>query len=164
MSMLFDVSPSENQARKKGGRLRKAAEATPAGKEPGQSPPLPPMPPMLSQAGPPLPLGTIDHTYSCPDTRCRAEFHDIVSEDGGDWLIQCGFCGTGQWVRAIKWHLKPRAEQFTFRDGRCQGLTLDGAAAMPRGLEYIAWAANEHPREAVRTACKSWLDSRRVAP
>lgn len=158
MSMLFDVSPTEDQVRKKGARPRKAAEATPAGEEQAAAPPLPPV---LSQARPLLPLGTIDHTYACPDTRCRAEFHDIVAEDDGDWLIQCGFCGTGQWVRAIPGHLKPREEQFTFRDGRCQGLTLDEAAAMSRGLDYIEWAAAEHPRDAVKNACQTWLDTRR---
>lgn len=102
-------------------------------------------------------LGKIDGSHVCPDQQCQGEAHDIVDEDRGEWRIECAFCGTGQRVRAIKGHLKAD-DAFTFRDGRCAGLTVAQAWREPRGQEYVAWAAENHPREAVRLACKKHLD------
>lgn len=70
------------------------------------------------------------------------------------------FCGTGQRVRAIKGHLKPRQAEFTFHAGDYAGLTISAVAGDPRGAAYIEWAAEEHASPAVRDACKSFLDSR----
>lgn len=103
-------------------------------------------------------IGTIDDRFECLDTTCQATAHDIVDEARGEWRIECAFCGTGQRVRAVKGHLTADAA-FRFRDGRCAGLTVAQAMLEPRGPEYVQWAAESHPREAVRLACKSHLDA-----
>lgn len=155
MSQLFDTSPTEDQVRKKASRPRRVAvveEERPAVADIAAPP-----------RRPPVLIGTIDHTYACGGAGCGAECHDIIAEGGGEWLIQCCFCGLMERVRAIPGHLKPKGKEFRFHDGRFEGLTLDEAAALPRGLDYIEESAKDHPRDAVRTACKTWLDARRVA-
>jgi len=102
-------------------------------------------------------LGRLDHTHECMDERCHGSAHDIIREDRGEWLIQCCVCHTAQWVPVIKGHLEPKPTEFQFRDGRFVGLTIDEAVALPRGLDYVLWAAKEHKRPAVKTACETWL-------
>lgn len=102
-------------------------------------------------------IGKIDDRFECPDDRCGSLAHDIVDEDRGEWRIECAFCGTGQRVRAVRGHLKAE-DTFVFRDGRCAGMTVAQAWREPRGQEYVTWAAESHPREAVRLACKKHLD------
>lgn len=108
------------------------------------------------------PLGRLDGDVACIDQSCRAQCHDIVEEHAGQWLLECCFCGTGQWIKAIAGHLPAPEEDaaFRFRDGRFAGLTLDEAARTPRGVDYIKWAAVEHRRGAVREAAKTWLASK----
>jgi hypothetical protein len=77
------------------------------------------------------------------------------------WLIQCCFCNTSQWVAVIKGHLETKPTEFQFHDGRFAGLTIDEAAAHPRGMDYVQWAAKEHKRLAVKTACETWLAKNR---
>lgn len=105
------------------------------------------------------PIGRLDHIHECADTRCRGSAHDIIHEDCGEWLIQCCFCHTGQWVPVIKGHLpdKPK-DEFVFRDGRFAGLSISEAWEQPRGEDYVRWCAESHPRAAVKAAAKSWLD------
>ena len=38
-----------------------------------------------------------------------------------------------------------------------KGKTIEEAAATPRGMDYIAWAANEHKRPTVRESCAKYL-------
>jgi hypothetical protein len=100
----------------------------------------------------------IDHTYDCADAACGTQCHDILHEDGGEWYLSCSFCGTSQWVKAIKGHLKPRDQEFVLRDGRFAGLTLPEVERQPRGLDYLKWAAESHPRPMVKTECQRHLD------
>lgn len=155
MTQLFDTSPEEpSKKRAKGNRAgapRRVAEQEPK-KEPyclGQ------LQPRAIRA-----IGKIDDTYHCIDHRCGATCHDILIEDNGEWLLQCCFCNCTQWLPAIPGHISPRDEQFVLRDGRFAGKTLDEVSVEPLGMEYIAWAASEHKRDAVKAACKSWLDQR----
>jgi len=154
MNLLFDVSPDE-PTRKRGSQKRSGAPLAVPEKEPEKKPffigELP--------ARPILPIGMIDHTYDCADGRCGTQLHDILHEDGGDWYLSCVFCGTGQWVKAIKGHLKPQERTFVLRDGRFAGLTLPEVEKQPRGLDYLKWAAASHPRPTVREACKKHLDA-----
>ena len=154
MNLLFDVSPDE-PTRKRGGQKRTGApQAVPeieTEKKPFFIGELP--------ARPILPIGMIDHTYDCADAACNTQCHDILHEDGGDWYLSCVFCHTGQWVKAIKGHLKPRDQEFVLRDGRFAGLTLPEVERQPRGRDYIKWAAESHPRPAVKEACKKHLDA-----
>jgi len=109
-------------------------------------------------------LGTIDDEYTCADSKCGAASHDIIGEDGLHWRVECRFCGTMQTVRGIRGHLKPKAEEFRFSDGRFQGLTPEEAAEQPNGMTYLLWAAAEHKRPAVREACKSFVDRHTTRP
>lgn len=151
MSLLFDVSPDE-PTRKKGGQRGAAhpIQTVETEKQPSFLVELP------QKAI--LPIGMIDHTYDCADGRCNTQCHDILFEDRGEWYLSCVFCGTGQWVKAIKGHLKPREGVFVLRDGRFAGLTLAEVERQPRGMDYLKWAAESHPRDAVKEECKKHLD------
>jgi len=149
-SLLFDTSiPPEDQKSPK--RARKRATAGP--RKESESPQK--MPLIIRDI---RPIGRIDNTYACLDTSCAAECHDILDDHRGQWLLECCFCGTRQWEKAIACVIQePEPDAFRFRDGRCAGLTIDEAAATPRGADYLAWAAESHPRPAVREAVKTWL-------
>ena len=109
-------------------------------------------------------IGTIDDdTYRCSHPACGAGAQDILQEHGKEWLIACAFCGTMQWVKVIAGHLTPRTEEFRFRDGRFAGMTPAEASREPRGPDYLSWAAESHPRPAVREAVKSYLDALRAS-
>lgn len=154
MSTLFDITPDEPQRRPARARKKDVpphAENVEVKKSP-----------FIYRPSPIKALGRLDHTHECVDGRCRGTAHDIIHEDRGEWMIQCCFCNTCQWVPVIKEHLFP-GKNFVFRDGRFAGLTIDEAAEQPHGLEYVAWAAGEHKRDAVRKACKTWLDAREAA-
>ena len=147
--MLFDIGPEDPSRGKKAKRkATKPEEPAPVAAAPA-----------VSYVAP-KPLGVIDEAFECIDARCGASIHDIVEEIDGRWLIECMFCGTGQWVRAIKGHLKP---QFVFPGGDYAGRRIDEVAETPRGLAYVEWAAAEHKSEAVRAACQKHLDSLRPA-
>ena len=153
MSLLFDVSPDEPT--RKRSRAQKAAAHQTESEEPKKAPYY------LGAIAPRaiLPIGMIDHTYACADGRCGTQLHDILHEEAGDWYLSCVFCGTGQWVKGIKGYLKPKDHEFVLRDGRFAGLTLPEVERQPRGADYIKWAAESHPRPAVREECKKHLDA-----
>jgi hypothetical protein len=152
MDMLFDITPDEpTRSSKKRPSLARAdavqvVQETPIYKADSR--------PQRAI----LPVGMIDHTYDCADAACNTQCHDILHEEHGEWYLSCVFCGTGQWVKAIKGHLKPRGQEFVLRDGRFAGLTLDEVEKQPRGLDYLKWAAESHPRPMVKEACKKHLD------
>lgn len=146
--MLFDLGPEDPVQQKKA--RRKAAAIAAEAVEPK------PVVHWVAQK----PLGVIDEVFECVDSRCQAGIHDIVDEVDGKWLIECMFCGTGQWVKAIRGHLKP---QFVFQNGDYAGQRIDAVAETPRGLAYVEWAAQEHKIEAVREACQKFLDSQSPA-
>jgi hypothetical protein len=155
MSLLFDVSPDE-PTRKRPQRNRAGAPVE------TQTPEAEKAPYLLGQLPTRaiLPIGTIDHTYDCADAACGTQCHDILHEDRGEWYLVCAFCGTGQWVKAIKGHLQEREQGFVLRDGRFAGLTFAEVEKQPRGLDYLRWAAESHPRDAVKAAAKKHLDTR----
>ena len=149
-TLLFDTSlPPEDQKSPKRARKRAADPPAPSGDG------MPKMPLIFRDI---RPLGRIDHTYACLDESCAAECHDILDEDRGQWLLECCFCGTKQEAKAIAGVIQePEPDAFRFRDGRHAGQTIDEAAATARGADYLAWAAESHPRPAVREAVKTWL-------
>jgi hypothetical protein len=153
VSLLFDTSPEEPQ-RKKAGRKRRKVAANPQPEVLGS---LPPSAPAEASA----PLGRLDDDVACLDQSCQAECHDIIDEDRGQWRLECCFCGAVQWIPVIKGHLPPPAEgaDFLLRGGRFDGQTLGEVARSSRGQDYIAWAAKEHPRPAVKKACETYLAS-----
>lgn len=157
MSLLFDVSPDE-PIRKRGSAKRAVAPAETTPNGPEKAPSIVGNP--VARAF--LPIGTIDDAYECAGG-CGAWSHDILHEDGREWYIACAICGTGQWVAAIPGHLKPKPIDFVMRDGRFAGLTFAEIGQQPRGLDYLKWAAAEHPRPSVREVAKKHLDSTSTA-
>lgn len=149
MSLLFDTSPQEPERKK---AKKRAAEPVAAPSEP---------PAFVPPDSPVAPLGRLDGTVACLDAACQAQTHDILDEVRGQWLLECCFCGTGQWVPAVRGHLPPPAEggDFVFRGGRFDGQTIAESARTERGMDYIRWAASEHPRPAVKKACETYLAS-----
>lgn len=154
--MLFDTSPEEPEKKKAGRR----AKAVPP---PAEEAPVHQKAPSILANRPSAILGKIDGHYQCLDETCLSEAFDIVDEYRGEWLVECAVCGTGLRTKAIAGYLKDRGEGFVFNDGRFAGLTVAEAAAQPRGMDYVTWASSEHPRQAVRDACKKHLDSLRAA-
>jgi len=150
--MLFDASPIDDpdSSTKKKGR-KNPAQATVVHTEP------PPVDDTLAAIlnRPAVILGRLDNHVACH--RCLAACHDIVDDDGKEWLIECAFCGLKEWLPAIEGYLKPKETGFVFRDGRFAGRTIEEAATDPRGMDYIAWAAKEHKRQIVREACEKFL-------
>lgn len=157
--VLFDVSPADGDGRKKKkARARATGRAVSDGvKEPEKSPSF-----IGNSATTRVikPIGKIDDTYQCIDSRCQAYCHDILHEEAGMWFLSCAFCGCTQWLRAIPGVIQPREEQFQLRDGRFSGMTLDEVSREPHGPEFIRWAAKSHQRDAVKAACKTWLDQK----
>lgn len=152
MNQLFDTSPIEDQdSKKKRPSKRKAAAPEPAPPEP--APVDDALAAILNR--PAVILGRLDNHVACH--RCLAACHDIVDDDGKEWLIECAFCGLKEWFPAIEGYLKPKEVGFVFRDGRFAGRTIEEAAADPRGMDYITWASKEHKRPSVREACEKFL-------
>ena len=149
MSLLFDTSPEGQQKR----RARKSVPPSP--ETPATQKPL-----IYRREAVP-PLGRLDGSVACLDQTCQAQCHDITDEDRGQWRIECCFCGTGQWVPVVPGHLPPPAEgaDFVLRGGRFDGQALGAVARSSRGMDYIAWAAKEHPRAAVAKSCENYLAS-----
>lgn len=148
MSTLFDISPDEpTKGRKKNTALAAVAEAVKSNSA------SPYMGKVALEA-----LGKYDDA-TCADSNCHGSASDILDELRGQWLLECCFCGTKQWVPAIKGHLEPRQEEFRFRDGLFAGLTIAEASREPRGPDYLKWAAESHPRPMVREAVKTWIAS-----
>lgn len=162
MSTLFDTSPLEPADKPKVRAQVPNARARVLVGPPIAETPTEKRPSYIGQTAP-RPLGRLDDTVVCLDQTCQASAMDIWDEDGWQWYVECSFCGTGQWVRAIKGHLKPREHEFVFADGRFAGMTVSQAVEQPRGLDYVAWAAKDHKRPAVRAACQKHLDSMRPA-
>ena len=150
--MLFDTSPEEPVKSK--ARARKKVVATEEAAQPAQNTPS-----FMVKRLPLARLGTIDGHYTCADSACGAAAMDIIDEHRGQWTLECVYCGTGCVEPALAGHLKPREEAFVFRDGRFAGQTISAVLEHARGLDYVRWAAKDHPRQAVRDACRIHLDA-----
>lgn len=147
MSTLFDITSDEPE-KKRGARAK--------GRTPSEPDYVSQKTPFIYRKTAEI-IAQVDDHFTCADESCAAWSHDIVEEDGAEWAIECAICGTGQRVRAIKGHLKPKPQEFAFRDGRFEGQTISQAATHPRGMDYLRWAAEGHPRQTVRDEVKTWL-------
>jgi hypothetical protein len=149
MSTLFDVTPDEPVKGKKRPKVVPPAESD----EKTQKSPY-----ILGKSAARI-LGRTDGVYACADEACGAMALDIIDDYRGEWTLECCFCGTISREPAIEGHMKPKEDEFVFRDGRFEGQTIDEALSHPRGKDYVEWAAASHPRPAVRDACRKRLDA-----
>jgi hypothetical protein len=151
MSLLFETAPEEPE--KKKARVRKTEEPAQAAQPAAIF--VPTLPIQL--------IGKIDGHYQCLDESCGSMAMDIVDERRGQWRLECAVCGTGSSEPALVGHIQPKEQEFVFRDGRFAGQTISEALRHGRGEEYVRWAAKDHPRQAVRDACRTHLDTIRPA-
>lgn len=109
-------------------------------------------------------IGRSDGHYECADIKCGSSHFDILDEWRGEWFVECMICGTGQSVPAISGVISTpdAAGEFVFADGRYEGLSVSQVVLDENGPTYLSWAAANHKREAVRIACKKWIDSIRI--
>ncbi len=117
-------------------------------------------------------LGRIDDAATCADSTCRGTSFDVLDEEMHDitglgfsqlaWRVECCLCGTVHWMKAVPNHLAKAKDEFRFRDGLFAGLTVAEAAGKTHGMEYLAWAASSHPRQAVRDAVKKCVDELKI--
>jgi hypothetical protein len=148
--LLFDTTPdaAPEDVKKKTPKRKKASvaavdEPAPAGN---------------SWSVLPATLGRLDGHYECIDESCGADALDILDDRDRMWLLECCFCGTRFWGRPVAGVLdQADGQAFRLRGGRFDGLTFAEVSTKPRGAEYIEWAAEEHPRPAVKEAAKKWL-------
>jgi hypothetical protein len=151
--MLFDTTETPEEQPKKRGRKRPSAVShspEPVAERCSDDGAL-----LAILSRPAVVLGRLDSIAECH--RCEAACMDIVEEEGREWQIECCFCGLKQWHPAIAGHLKPRDQGFVFNDGRFAGKTVEEAFVLPRGRDYVEWAAKEHKRPSVRDACAKFL-------
>lgn len=106
-------------------------------------------------------IGKADGLLTCENGDCGCTAHDIVDEYKGVWLVECFVCGLKVRMRAVKGvKLAENHDEFVFRDGRFAGMTIsDVYRGSEVGTEYVEWAAESHPRNFVRAACRAWVDS-----
>lgn len=94
---------------------------------------------------------------------CAGSAFDVIDEDGGYWLAECCYCGTGYWVPAvIEPEPDPGEKEFVFAAGQWAGKTIEQVSAEELGPSYLSWAAEKHPKASVREAVKKWLDLHRT--
>lgn len=159
MSLLFDTSPQEDAPKRK---VRRRTQEVVVAEEPSVSLPVTcHFRPVIGRAD--------EDGVACVDSRCQAECHDItdtrLDKKGVHWLLECCFCGTGQWIPAIDGRLdepappaSTAAGEFVFPNGqRGAGCTL--AAYYEKSPEYVRWAAANEPNEEIRKACETYLAS-----
>lgn len=150
MNYLFDVSPTEVPDAKKPKARRGKAVAAPAAAAVVIS----------ARFRNETIIGRSEGHCQCADESCKSTQFDILDDWRGEWFVECMICGTGQYVPAVAGVIQAPDDSadFVFSDGRFEGLAMAQVAASENGPTYIAWAAANHKREAVRIACKKWID------
>lgn len=151
MNLLFDISPTDGDGKKKRAKRPDAV----VDKEPAFR-----HEPATYKSALPRIIRKVDGVFDCA---CGTQCHDVVSEEPGYWYLICAFCGTGQWVEAMPEEVKPEEPPadgvFRFIAGRFPGMTLDEVFGVKDGPEYLEWVVNNKKQpEAVRDACKTYLD------
>lgn len=166
MTFLFDVSPEEipdasksapsRKRRQPSAGVQQSAEAADGGKKEAEAAIFLPQRRRNDTI-----IGRSAGHYQCGYEGCGSAYFDILDEWRGEWFVECMVCGTGQYVPAVSGVLQTpdNAGEFVFADGRYEGLSMAEVAADKNGPTYIAWAAENHKREAVRIACKKWIDA-----
>lgn len=154
MNYLFDISPLEvpDERRKKQARRKKEEPAKEASTL------------VHTRRRNESIIGRSEGHYHCADEACGSTQFDILDDWRGEWFIECMLCGTGQYAVAVPGVIETpdNAADFVFSDGRYEGLSIAEASADEHGPKYLAWAAKNHKREAVRVACQKWIDSSSV--
>lgn len=152
MSLLFDISPTDEPQKRKPKQRRQEVAA-------GEAAPAPSVPPRFGVVWAGF-VGRLDGEVECVDENCRGTAHDVTYRGRDEWVLACCFCGTGQRVAAPAEEPEPEAtggEGFKFSDGRFAGLTVLEASSSPRWREYCVFAAAHHKNPDAMKACQTWL-------
>lgn len=152
MNYLFDVSPTEVPDAKS--KRSKSRKTQPSEAEPKAATVV------SARFRNETIIGRSEGHCQCADESCKSTQFDILDDWRGEWFVECMLCGTGQYVTAVPGVIQTPddAAEFVFADGRFEGLSMAQVAAAEHGQRYIEWAAASHKREAVRVACKKWID------
>lgn len=151
MSLLFPTLPEDD-----GKKIRKSRNAAAPEARVVEEPA------MQIPASPRTIIGRVEGDIQCADSACCSTHHDIIDSERGQWLLECWFCGTGQWIEAIDGRLEERQQEspanpFEWpQDGsRFAGKPFSGLPP-----QVIAWAAENDSSEDTRKACQTWIASR----
>lgn len=147
---LFDMTADETTAPEDASprRGRRGPKPSPAAESPAAVAPAPAPPARAIR-----PLGDIE----ADPCDCGTSLWEIVDEWRGEWAVECWACYRRRKMAVVVGYLKPRSD-FTLRDGRFAGMTLDEAAEEPHGLEVLRVYASGHRRPEVREAVRKFLD------
>ena len=102
----------------------------------------------------PVVLGRADDLFDCGF--CGGRCHDVIDEYKGLWKVECGFCGLVETHSRVDGVLP---EVFTFPGGRFAGQSIESVASTDKGMRFVRWSALEHENNAVKEACKKFLDT-----
>lgn len=151
MSLLFDTSPLEDTGKR---RKKKAAPGVAA------PPVMASLPPIASPAAHRSILGRLDEDIACMDESCGGGCHDITASERGQWLLECLFCGTGQWIPAFDNRLDAQDAagpvEFVWPE---DGSRFAGKPLAEIDQRVLAWAAKHEANEGIRAACETWIAS-----
>ncbi len=159
MSLLFDISPTDEPQKKTSRKPRKTRVSQESVDNSAVD----------LRLGSAVFLGRLDGDVECVSKSCRGTAHDVTNNGKNGWRVECCFCGTGQWIEAPACDADESATEslcagdgdgdgvFRFPDGRFAGMTIEDASKHPRWREYCAFAAAHHENRSVSDTCKTWL-------
>ena len=155
---LFDISPSDDQTKKKAKKKRPVGQ--PEEPAPVKSFSLP-TPRVIQKA---TALGVAED-FECLGDSCRCGIHDITDVSFGSWRLECWACGVAVWVDQLDDRFDKPAEQpeaaalpekFVFDGGWAAGRTIDDVAA-ECGIETIRLMAEDRRNPSWSEPLKKWL-------
>lgn len=154
---LFDISPAEDQTKKKSKKRRPAGPSA----EPVKEFTIQVKQPAIQR---PASLGVADD-FECLDDSCRCGIHDITEASMGSWRLECWACGLGVWVEQLDDRFDQPAEKpavvespkdFVFDGGWAAGRTIQDVAA-ECGVETIRLMAEDRRNPSWAEPLKKWL-------
>jgi len=148
MSLLFEISPDDDDGKRKS-RRRATAVVVVAEAEPAMQAPVEPR----------SIIGRVDGGVECADEACCSTIYDIIDNDRGWWLLECWFCGTGQWIEAIDGRLDAPVRAASQFEWPQDGSRFAGKPFAELPARVIEWAAKNDENENTRKACETWIAS-----
>lgn len=158
---LFDISPAEDQPKKKTKKSRAAESPAAAVAEKAFLVPAKPAAASTSALG-------VAEGFECLCDSCRCGIHDITEVSFGSWRLECWACGVAVWVDQLDDRFDRPAVQsvpaespkeFVFDGGWAAGRTIQDVAA-ECGIETIRLMAEDRRNPGWSEPLKTWLAAR----